>query len=83
MFPEIVLTDKDGYKSVDYGKLTPVLIEAIKELSAENAALRADSEALKKSNNVAMSEINTLSDRLNKIEAMLLEGSAGKKTVGR
>ena len=24
-------TDKEGYKSVDYSRLTPVLIEAIKE----------------------------------------------------
>ena len=30
-FPEIVMTDDEGYKSVDYSKLTPVLLEAIKE----------------------------------------------------
>ena len=30
-FPEIVMTDANGYKSVDYGRLTPVLVEAIKE----------------------------------------------------
>lgn len=33
VFPEIVSTGGDGYKSVDYGKLGAVLIEAIKELS--------------------------------------------------
>jgi hypothetical protein len=31
LFPEVVMTDKNGYKSVDYGRLTPVLVEAIKE----------------------------------------------------
>ncbi|NHZ85241.1 MAG: hypothetical protein GWP19_05100 [Planctomycetia bacterium] len=31
-FPELVDTDNDGYKSVNYSKLTPILIEAIKEL---------------------------------------------------
>lgn len=31
LFPEIVMTDNNGYKSVDYGRLTPVLVEAIKE----------------------------------------------------
>jgi len=31
LFPEIVKTGPDGYKSVDYGRLTPVLVEAIKE----------------------------------------------------
>ena len=29
--PEVVVTDEDGFKSVDYIKLTPVLIEAVKE----------------------------------------------------
>lgn len=31
LFPEIVLTDAKGYKSVDYSRMTPVLVEAIKE----------------------------------------------------
>ena len=31
MIPEIVQTDTDGFKSIDYTKLGPVLIEAIKE----------------------------------------------------
>ncbi|MBI4947258.1 MAG: tail fiber domain-containing protein [Bacteroidetes bacterium] len=31
IYPEVVMTDKDGYKSVDYSRLTPVLVEAIKE----------------------------------------------------
>ncbi|MFK5855155.1 MAG: tail fiber domain-containing protein [Bacteroidota bacterium] len=30
VLPEIVSTD-DGYKSVDYSKLTPLLIEAVKQ----------------------------------------------------
>ena len=34
IYPEVVMTDKDGYKSVDYSRLTPVLVEAIKELNA-------------------------------------------------
>jgi hypothetical protein len=29
--PEVVQTDKDGYKSLSYDKLTAVLIEAVKE----------------------------------------------------
>ena len=31
VMPELVNTDKDGFKSVDYTGITPVLIEAIKE----------------------------------------------------
>jgi hypothetical protein len=33
VLPELVHTNKDGYKSVSYGNLTALLIEAIKELS--------------------------------------------------
>ena len=36
VFPELVMQDDNGYYSVDYVKLTPVLVEAIKELKAEN-----------------------------------------------
>jgi len=45
-FPEIVVTGKDGYKGIDYGKVTPVLIEAVKDLKAENEALKSRIEAL-------------------------------------
>jgi hypothetical protein len=30
-FPEIVQTDAKGYKAIDYSRLTPILVEAIKE----------------------------------------------------
>ena len=32
VIPEVVHTDKDGFKSVEYDKLTAVLIEAVKEM---------------------------------------------------
>ncbi|MEO6541821.1 MAG: tail fiber domain-containing protein [Ferruginibacter sp.] len=31
IFPEMVFTDEAGYRSVDYSRLTPVLVETIKE----------------------------------------------------
>jgi len=31
VIPELVRTDENGYKSIDYVKLTPVLVEAIRE----------------------------------------------------
>ena len=46
--PEVVLKDGDGFYSVDYGKLTPLLVEAVKELKAQNAELRRRIEVLEK-----------------------------------
>ena len=31
VYPELVHTDNDGYKTVDYSRLSPILLEAIKE----------------------------------------------------
>jgi hypothetical protein len=44
--PELVSTATDGLKSVDYMKLTAVLIESTKELRKENATLAARVEKL-------------------------------------
>jgi hypothetical protein len=48
VFPELVTTwGSEGYKAVDYGRLTGVLIEAIKELHAELSALRQEQQVLR------------------------------------
>ena len=39
-FPELVKTDIDGFKTVDYVGITPILIEAVKELKAEKDELQ-------------------------------------------
>ena len=50
VFPELVSTWGDeGYRAVDYGRLTGVLIEAVKELKAQNEKLREEIEILKAS----------------------------------
>jgi hypothetical protein len=41
VLPEVVSTDYDGYKSVAYTEIIPVLIEAIKELQKEINELKA------------------------------------------
>jgi len=40
VLPELVATDSDGYKAVDYSKLPLLTIEAVKELKAENDTLK-------------------------------------------
>jgi endosialidase-like protein len=47
VFPELVSTSgNEGYKTVDYGRLTAILVEAVKELKAENGMLQSRLEAL-------------------------------------
>jgi hypothetical protein len=40
VLPELVITDNKGFKSVAYDKMTAVLVEAVKELKAQNDALK-------------------------------------------
>ncbi len=35
IFPELIFTDKSGYKNLDYSKFSPIIIEAVKELYAK------------------------------------------------
>ncbi len=49
VFPELVSTDDQGYKSVSYSKMTAVLLEAIKELKKENDELKSRMDIMEKS----------------------------------
>jgi hypothetical protein len=40
VLPQVVSEDNDGYYNIDYSKIAPLLIEAIKELKAENDELK-------------------------------------------
>lgn len=41
IFPELVTTDSEGFKSLNYIGIVPVLTEAVKELKAENDELKS------------------------------------------
>jgi hypothetical protein len=69
--PQVVYTDTEGYKSVDYAKVTPLLLAAIKELKEENEELKMKNEKLENSN-------ASLTSRLDKIEALLFNTTAQK-----
>lgn len=47
VFPELVITDDNGYKAVAYDKLSAVLLEGMKEQQAQINILKAEIEALK------------------------------------
>ncbi len=48
VLPELVVTDQDGFKAVDYTKLPLLTIQAVKELKAENDDLKARVAALER-----------------------------------
>ncbi len=62
IYPEMVFTDDKGYKSVDYSRLTPVLVEAIKEQ-------QKIIESLKESNQGSELKIQNSELKIQKLEA--------------
>jgi hypothetical protein len=49
IYPELVHTDKDGYMYIDYIGMIPLLVNAISELNAQIAELKAENEELNES----------------------------------
>ncbi|MDC0980438.1 tail fiber domain-containing protein [Bdellovibrionales bacterium] len=64
VLPDAVHTDSNGFKQVNYSQFTPILIEAVKELSSENRALQEKLKHMEKMN-------RQINDRLLHIEQML------------
>ena len=83
VLPQAVFAREDGYLTVDYSAVTPVLVEAVQELSkqvealqAENATLRSTSE--KSVGAVSTKQLRDLEARLADMDARLQE-VAGRK----
>ena len=64
VLPELVHTDSQGYKSVEYAKLVAPMIEAIKALKARSELLEVENQFLKKRG-------DDLEERLKSIESKL------------
>ena len=67
IFPELVLTNPEGYKTVAYDRIGPILIEGLKELIQENQVLRKEQEKL----NQKITWVESLEKRIFKLEEML------------
>lgn len=92
IIPELVSTDKKGYKSISYAKLSVIAIQALKELKSnndskftsiekENKSLKQDIAALKVENATLkqkLAKLESLSDRL-----ALLEKEMNKQNSNR
>ncbi len=69
VFPEAVSEGKDGFLQLDFNPVNNALINAIKELKAENERLRSENEQLKAVDKQVISRIEKL-ELLFKISAM-------------
>ncbi len=65
LYPELVLTDDNGYKSVDYSRLTPILVEAIKALKLELEEVKQLNAAKENELSEMKTEINNIKEHLN------------------
>lgn len=59
IYPQLVKTDNQGYKSVDYSKLTAILIEALKEQEKKIDGLAADINKLKVDQSAEVDELRS------------------------
>ncbi len=57
VFPELISTDHNGYKTVDYVKLTPILLQAIREQQKQIEALQEEQK-----------KFSELEERMNRLE---------------
>ncbi|WP_192822057.1 tail fiber domain-containing protein [Rufibacter sp. LB8] len=85
VYPELVTTDAEGYKAVNYAQLTPVLLEAIKELSQKEAALQKQVELLNKQQAVLQIKTDQHSTALQTLQKQMatLLGEAPAGTQAR
>ena len=71
ILPELVNTDSDGYKSVEYSRVVAVLIEAMKE---QQKVIEQQSSILKDQENTIKEQkdmINNLNERITKLEELI------------
>lgn len=70
-YPEVVFTDAQGYKSIDYSRLTPILVECIKEQQNQIEELKS-----------RVSEIDKLKSDMTNLKSVLLKNDM-EKYIGK
>jgi FtsZ-binding cell division protein ZapB len=73
VLPELVVTNEDGFKAVDYSKLPLLTIQAIKELKTENDFLKARNSDLQSEASELKAETNDLKQRVAELERLFAE----------
>ncbi len=60
VLPELVTKDKEGYRAVNYSKLPLLMLQAIKEMKAEQDTLKQQNAALQQQNGTLQTRLATL-----------------------
>ena len=71
VIPELVYTDSNGYKSLSYDKVVPVLVEAIKEqqqLANEQKRIITEQQTAIANMNERLAKLDKLEAKLNRLE---------------
>lgn len=72
IYPQLVKTDAQGFKSVDYSKISAILIEALKEQQKQIDGLSAEISQLKADRSTEMAELKTrMKDMQDTIQTLL------------
>ncbi len=73
VFPELIITSSDGFKTVNYIGIIPVLIEAIKEQQKEIKELKEAKSTKEEQIDELGKKYKAMNDRLETIEKLLLK----------
>jgi cell division protein FtsB len=80
VIPELVFTNEvDGYKGINYAEVTAVLVEAIKELKAENKQLKDENKEIKAENLELKANDKAFNSRLERLEQLMGAAAENKK----
>jgi trimeric autotransporter adhesin len=71
VFPEAVSEGNDGYLTLDANAINVAMVNAFKELKAENDQLKLESEKLKSENELLKSKNEQIESRLTSIEKII------------
>lgn len=74
VLPDLVVTEADGFKAVDYTKIPLLTIQAVKELKTNNDALKAENDGLKQ----RVAALEPLAQRVEELERLVAEMLAKK-----
>lgn len=78
IIPEIVHTDKEGFKSIEYAKLVALLVEAVKEMQGEKSILEKRVQTLESNNEELKKQLKGLSSSLDKLYLLIKTEEAEK-----